>query len=156
MLTPLSRDICGFRSFISGHPKLFVTIMPEGITSFPEVKKIDSKSADLMLYINSKLVYSMRNTHWQIDKLFRAFQTDRCILEQRVLDNYLTVATIDPVAFAYEYFGRPGYTAVVQGEAIYLSQCTPVVVLPTTTPGICYNELPVIHENRTMFLTPRN
>ncbi|KAL1454602.1 hypothetical protein WDU94_010818 [Cyamophila willieti] len=83
------------------------------------------------------------------------FELDRCILEQKILDNYLTLAISNPSEFAYQYFGKPGYMAVARGEVIHISQCKPVLVVPRVTEQ-CFNELPVMFNNVTHFLTPRN
>uniref|UniRef100_A0A8D8TP82 Uncharacterized protein n=1 Tax=Cacopsylla melanoneura TaxID=428564 RepID=A0A8D8TP82_9HEMI len=80
-------NICGFKSYYTEHPKLFVTFVDDE-TYFPLSKKISDKSADLMLYINSKIVMVSRNTHLQFDRLYASFQLDRCVMEQKILDNY--------------------------------------------------------------------
>uniref|UniRef100_A0A8D8QWL6 Uncharacterized protein n=2 Tax=Cacopsylla melanoneura TaxID=428564 RepID=A0A8D8QWL6_9HEMI len=109
-----------------------------------------------MLYINSKIVMVSRNTHLQFDRLYASFQLDRCVMEQKILDNYLTLALTSPAEFAYQYFGRPGFMAVARGEVIHISQCTPVIVTPRIDPTSCYNEFPVMWNNQSYFLTPRN
>lgn len=117
---------------------------------------ISERTVDLMLYINSKLVNTMRHIHKQVENLFSAFQVDRCLLEQKIFDNYLTLATTNPVEFSFQFFGGPGYTAVARGEVIHISQCKPIVVQPRVEPNYCYSELPVYYNNASYFLTPRN
>jgi hypothetical protein len=45
------------------------------------------------------------------------------------LQNAQSQAVKDPVEFAYDYTGGPGYTAIVKGEVIYLVKCQAVEVM---------------------------
>lgn len=55
-------SICGFNSYSTEHPRLFVTIVPQNSPEFPMVKPVGSEDVNLLNYINSKFVYVMRHT----------------------------------------------------------------------------------------------
>lgn len=63
--------------------------------------------------------------------------------------------TIDPTGFAYTHTKEPGYTAVLLGEVVFLIKCVPTEVKIRET-ELCYNELPVLHKNQSVFMTPLN
>nr|QEM39175.1 glycoprotein [Guadeloupe mosquito mononega-like virus] len=145
-------EICGYKSYYTEHPKLYITLIAGG-PPFP-LKKVEGLDVDMSSYVNSKLVFSMRHTKSQVDQLFSVFNHQRCMMENRITSNMMTLALTSPREFAYQYFGEPGYTAVVRGEVVHVAKCRPVPVIPIPTP-LCYNELPVQHNNKTFFLSPR-
>lgn len=145
--------ICGFKSSFTEHPKLFVTMLDPAFPDFP-LTDISSSDVNMMNYINSKLVYSMRHVKEQVMTLYRLFERERCVMQNRITSNLLTLAILSPREFAYQYFGEPGYTAVVRGEVVHIAKCDPVPVIPKPL-LLCYNELPVEHNNKTRFMTPR-
>jgi hypothetical protein len=49
----------------------------------------------------------------------------------------------------------PGYTAVAAGEVLHLIRCVPVECKIRHT-ETCYNELPVEHNNASVFMLPRS
>lgn len=147
-------QICGFQSHLTEHPKLYVTILPSSGPDFPNLNTVNDLDVSLLNYINSKLVYSMRHITNEVNRLFNLFQLERCRTNNRVTKNLLAIAMLSPVNFAYVY-GGPGYTAVQRGEVMYLAKCKPVVVIFDLQRDGCYNEIPVIYENKTAYVTPR-
>lgn len=148
-------SICGFNSYATEHPRLFVTIIPRDAPEFPLSKKVGSEDINLLNYINSKFVYAMRHTKQEVDRLFRLFDQERCKMQNRITENLMTLALLSPKEFAYQYFKSPGYTAVVRGEVVHVAKCREVAVMPKVLNSECYNELPVDYNNRTWFMTPR-
>lgn len=149
-------SVCGYPSRHTEHPDLFVTIMDSSSPPFPPVPELDADNVNLMSYINSKLVYAMRHTKEQVDSLFDLFHQQRCSMQNRITQNLQTLALLSPREFAYQYFGRPGFTAVARGEAIYAAQCKAVAVTPKPLDrGVCFNELVVTYNNQTWYMTPR-
>lgn len=145
--------ICGFKSYYTEHPKLYVTLLDKSFPDFP-LKQMVGTDVNMMNYINSKLVYSMRHIKGQVMSLYHLFEHERCLMQNRITSNLLTLAILSPREFAYQYFGEPGYTAVVRGEVVHIARCIPVPVVPHPL-AQCYNELPVKHDNKTRFMTPR-
>ena len=137
-------SICGFNSFSTEHPRLFVTIVPQNSPEFPMVKPVGSEDVNLLNYINSKFVYVMRHTKQEVDRLFRLFEQERGHMQNRITENLMTLALISPKEFAYQYFKSPGYTAVVRGEVVHVAKCREVAVMPRVLTDECYNELPVL------------
>lgn len=153
LMSEQTEHICGYLSFFTEHPGLFITFLGGNRLSFnmPPVSALD---VSLLNYVNSKLVYAVRHVKQEVVKLFDTFHHDRCVTHNRITKNMLTLAVLSPTEFAYMYSG-PGHTALIRGEVVYIAKCTPVAVsVNTELPG-CYNELPVILNNQTMFMSPR-
>lgn len=72
-----------------------------------------------------------------------------------MLKTQLSLATIDPVVFAYVFTGKPGYTGVTIGEQVHVIQCRPVHVASVKLDG-CFNELPVNYSGSIMYMGPKN
>lgn len=144
---------CAFMMFMTEHPKLI--IVPRQSHGFYfEKKPVPPGALDLLTYMNSKFVYVNKNIGDSIEEVFQHLSLQRCALEQKILNTQLTLATINPIEFAYSYTGKPGYTANTLGEVVYLIKCEPVEVTVRKTER-CYAELPVAVSNRSMFMTPR-
>nr|UUG74113.1 MAG: glycoprotein [XiangYun mono-chu-like virus 8] len=148
-----STYVCGFRSYYTEHPKLFITLLDNSFPDFP-LREVTGTDVNMMNYINSKLVYSLRHVKDQVMDLYRLFEHERCLMQNRITSNLLTLAILSPVEFAYQYFGEPGYTAVVRGEVVHIARCVPVPVVPKHL-DLCYDEMPVVYNNVTMFMMAR-
>lgn len=144
---------CGFQLILSEHPQLFLLLGSKG--SFFTQRRLEStKEMSLFTYINSKFVYVENHIRTQIQELHRDVVFQRCLLEQKVLRNSLSMATISPGLFALEYMQREGYYAMFAGKAVYLIKCIPVSVkLRQTTE--CWQDLPVLLNDKPYFLNPR-
>ncbi|QBK47214.1 putative glycoprotein 2 [Anopheles marajoara virus] len=147
--------LCGLLTWYTEHPRLFVTFLNQGQPSLNLKYPVQSKDVSMLNYINSKIVYSFRHIRDNVLNLFKTFKQDRCKTHNRITENLMTLATTSPKEFAYAY-GGPGYTATTRGEVVYLAKCSPVVVSPDLEREGCYNELPVKHHNKTMFVSPRS
>lgn len=147
--------LCGFPTYYTEHPKMFITEMVNGAV-FPNMAKVTKSDVDLVSYINSKLVYVMRHTKSQVDELYNIMANERCLTENRVTQNMMTLAILSPTEFAYQYTGQPGHTAVVRGEVAHLFQCHPVSVQFTGSTNGCFNEMVVTHNNVTKYMMPRS
>lgn len=148
-------SVCGFRSFHTEHPNLFVTILPDGVESIGHLRASTSNDVSLLNYVNSKLVFSIRHVKQEVDRLYRVLAHDRCKSHNRITKNMLTLAVISPIEFAYAYGGQ-GYTATRRGEVTYVAKCPAVSVELDETSVGCYNELPVKYNNVSMFMSARN
>lgn len=145
--------ICGLASHSTEHPGLFVTILHNN--RLVGISKKVNPNDHLLTYLNSKLIYAMRHTKIQVEELYSLFEKKRCELKSDAIKGLLTLARIDPNDFAYQYTGQPGHAAVVRGEVVYLFKCSPVIVEPVEVGVTCYNELQVIYNNKTVFMSPR-
>nr|QRW42749.1 MAG: glycoprotein [Gordis virus] len=155
LLSERTEYICGYRSYHTEHPNLYVTILNIDNPFLDLERRVTPLDVNLLNYVNSKIVYSVRHINQEVDRLFSVFQRDRCESHNRITENMMTLAILSPIEFAYMYGGQ-GYTAVRRGEVIYLARCSPVVVEINMEESRCFNELPVSYENRTMFMSPRN
>jgi len=64
------------------------------------------KNINIMTYFNSKLVFTLRHTKEQIDELYKQISFDRCLSEQKIIQNLITTARHSPLEFAYEYMSQ--------------------------------------------------
>lgn len=143
---------CGYKLIRTEHPKLVI------FENQPEVKVFQNhgrtSSFDLFTYVNSKFVYVEKHVRSQINQLYRNILLQQCNLEYRLLQNALAIASRSPDIFAYHFMKGPGYMALLSGEVIHIVKCVPVEVKIAQT-SECYEQLPVIRENTTYFLTPQ-
>lgn len=149
-------SICGYESHLTEHPNLFVTILDQHTESFPDLPPPEGSDVNTLDYLNSKIVYAVRKIQVEVEELFTMFLTERCKTERKLVASMLTIARQNPRDFAFQYFGRPGFTATTLGEAIFMYACDPTVVQVAPYDGICYNEMPVLHNGTIMFMTPRS
>lgn len=144
---------CGYQLIQTEHPKLFILEGSKG-TFFATKQSISPKQMDLFAYVNSKFVYVEKHLHTQMNDLYKDILTQRCLLEQKVLRNSLSLASIEPDLFALNYMQGPGFLSVIGGEIIYIIKCIAVNVKLRKTEE-CYQELPVKKGEEDYFLTPR-
>lgn len=148
-----SYKMCLFDAWRTEHPKLI--IIPKLTKEFYFKKKaVDPKTLDLIAYINAKFVYLDRTLEEQIEQIYHQLSHERCMVERETLKVQIAMAEMRPNEFAYALKGKPGYTAAVMGEVIYLIKCNPVEVAIRKTDR-CYMELPVSWQNESYFLSPR-
>ncbi|XP_071579592.1 uncharacterized protein [Temnothorax nylanderi] len=152
-LTSTSRyQTCGFSFIRTEHPKLVI------VETLPEVdiaKRTGRvENLDLFTYMNSKFVYVEKHIRGQLNQLYRNILLQQCKLELKMMQNALAIAARSPDIFAYHFMKGPGYMALLAGEVIHIIKCVPVEVKLTHTED-CYEQLPVILNNKTHFLTPQ-
>lgn len=134
------------------HPKLIIFETNPGVALFEKPTQVTN--LDIFAYMNSKFVYVERHIRSQLNQLYRNLLNQQCNLEQRMLQNTLAIATQSPDIFAYHLMKGPGYMALLAGEVIHIVKCVPVEVKLRQT-SECYNQLPVMRDNQTYFLTPQ-
>ena len=144
---------CGYDLIQTEHPKLFILEGTKG-SFFTSQTVTSPKEMDMFAYINSKFVYVEKHVRLQLTDLYKDVVMQRCLLEQRVLRNSLSLATLQPDQFAYDFMKGPGYMAVIGGEVLYIIKCVPIIVKLRQTKE-CYQELAVSRGEDSYFLTPR-
>ena len=60
-----------------------------------------------------------RRIRTEVSRLHYDVHTQRCILEQQVFGNTLTLATQSPDEFAYHLMKGPGYMSVIAGKVVH-------------------------------------
>lgn len=144
---------CGFQLIQTEHPKLFILEGAKG-SFFTSARMVSPKEMDVFIYVNSKFVYVEKHIRRQLKDLFRDIMKHRCELEQKVLRNSLSIASMSPDNFAYDFTQQPGHTSVLAGEVIYIIKCQPIV-LKVRKVDDCYIELPVHKGEEDYFITAR-
>lgn len=147
-------NLCGYKLFRTEHPKLVIMETSKGRT-FKMRSKITVNNLDIFSYVNSKFVYVEKHMGTQLTKLYQDIMEQKCVLEQQILRNALSLSSIAPDEMAFRIMKAPGYTAVAAGEVIHLVQCIPVACRIRHTEG-CHSELPVTYKNESYFLLPRS
>nr|WPV74286.1 MAG: glycoprotein [Drosophila Burdiehouse burn chuvirus] len=145
---------CMIPAYHTEHPRLVIYEVSDPNRLFP-TSEVDTKSLDLLTYVNTKFVYFDRKLHLNLRKLYDNIETDRCDLDKRTLDMMISIASFDPDEFAFQYMQGPGHMATVMGEIIYISKC-PMTEAVFRKTEECYLELPIISNNRSVFMKPRS
>lgn len=149
--------LCYHHAFETDHPKLHVVVETQQGTGFYfERSSVDPLEVDLFLYANTKLVFVERHLAKELRTVYKHFHERACRLQHQSLQQLTTLAFMAPEEFAWLYTGKPGVTAIVRGEVVYVMECPAVTVQfrPTTS---CYQEIPVWDPlNNTAFLKPRS
>lgn len=148
------KTVCGIKVYTTDHPKLLVHEIRGGSTYFKQ-DPLTASNMDIFLYVNAKFTHVENHMRRELTRMYETMVREQCELRREVLKTQLTLATMDPVEFAYLYMKKPGYTGIVMGEQIHLVQCNPVFVTVRKV-SECYNELPVNYTNRPMFMSPRS
>lgn len=145
-------DLCGFRISRTEHPKLFI-FETRGKSTFRTRTRAPLNDLDIFTYVNSKFVYVEKHLKTQLTQLYKDLMEQKCTLERQVLLNALSLYSIAPDEMAFRIMKAPGFTAIAAGEVIHLIKCIPIncKLRPTDQ---CYNELPIVHGNRSAFLLP--
>lgn len=146
-------NLCGYYVQKSEHPRLFIIERQKG-TFFKKASKVNTNDLDLFNYVNSKFIYVEKHIKQQFETLYKDILTKRCELEKKVLEQSLSLVSISPDEFALNYMKEPGYTAIVTGETVQMIKCV-AIKLKLAPETRCYQELPVVNDNRTFFLSPR-
>lgn len=148
------QHLCGYTLLRTEHPKLFILETDKGQT-FKTKSKIPVNNLDIFTYVNSKFVYVEKHIRAQMTSLYNDVITQKCNLEKQVIKNALALGALLPDEFAYTLMRQPGYMAVTAGEVAHIIKCIPVEV-SIRRPTECYTELPVIHRNNSLFLSPKS
>lgn len=144
--------LCGHHGYKTGDDSIIViTGIPGSLPSHPEPGQLDINAFHNM---DLKLIYLERNIVNRTTDMYKAFSKRYCDLTKNYLHSLISLARQNPEEFAWAYVQKPGYTAVLRGEVIYLIECIPVKVKVFQTHQ-CYQELPVkTSENKTRYVKP--
>jgi hypothetical protein len=148
-----SVNMCAFRLIRTEHPRLFILTDKE-YGNFPSVEDKQINNIDIFAYVNSKFVFTERHIKGQMNRLYRDVLMQQCNLERKILANALNLATVAPDQFAYQLMKGPGYMSLLAGEVVHILKCAAVEVRVRPTLD-CYQELPVLYKNKTMYLSPK-
>ena len=98
-------------------------------------------------------IHVERHVRTDVNGLYHDVLTQRCILEQQVFRNTLTLATQSLDEFAYHLMKDSGYMSLM-AEVGHIVKCIPVEVkYRKTKEG--YLQLPVYRGNQCFFLSPQ-
>ncbi|UAJ23571.1 glycoprotein [Amblyomma dissimile mivirus] len=148
--------ICHQHALQTEHPKIFIIVRQPGHAGFYFQKSsLDVADVDMLLYINSKLVYVERHIGSEISRVYQNFHKRLCDTQLQLMRHMTTLAITSPEEFAWVYAQRPGVTGVLRGELVYVMECAPVPVT-IRKPTKCYQELPVRYNETDVFLKPRS
>lgn len=146
------QSLCNNIIWVTEHARLIVIRNYDGEGSNKWSKPHTSKNVDITNYFNSKLLYLEVSLKKNIETTYSHTVNRRCELHREILKNRLTLARNNPNE-VIELIKGPGLFARLGAEVLYVFQCQPVVVRLQKLDK-CYVQLPVIFENRTMFMSP--
>lgn len=146
------KSICGYNAYSTDHDRIFIVESSSGKYAF-HTKSDSGLNLDLFTYFNSKITFLEHHMGRQLTELYKSMMNEVCKLDKNLLDTHLKMARLNPQEFASSFTKRSGYTAVVAGEVIYLIECKPTYVILDPR-SICYQEIPVIVNNQSLFLSP--
>lgn len=145
--------LCGYIIFRVEHPKLFIMEMQPGAV-LTRKRKVTAENLDIFTYVNSKFVYIEKHFRMQLTDFYNDVTAQKCELERQIVMHALTLATQDPIEFAYNIMNGLGYTAIQAREVIHMIKCVPIITHLRHAEK-CYNELSVIYNNGNYFLTSK-
>lgn len=145
---------CHGDAYLTEHPNLY--IIPRLTSGYVfETRHLGSPMLDPMIYMNAKFIYMDQSAKRNLETLYRELVYLTCDTERKTLMTQLTIAYIDPVQFAFNIMGKPGYTALLSGQVAYIIKCQEVYV-SRREGDRCYQELPVNYTNTKVFMEGRS
>lgn len=108
-----------------------------------------------MIISGMQLSYLYNDIGTQLTKLYNIVKYQRCLSDAKIITNTLSLANLDPSSLGLAIFNAPGYFTKLSGETAYILKCQPHVVKVRNS-NTCYNEIPIIHDDKELFLTPRS
>ncbi|AVM87276.1 putative glycoprotein [Wenling fish chu-like virus] len=146
--------LCAQEVLRTEHARILVFVRSDDTRYFPftRTRAQDIKNVDLTSYVNSKFLYVTTMTRINTETMYRSLVSRECDLRRRQLQFELTLAESAPDKVAQMMAG-PGVYGRLLGEVFYVIQCTAVGVDLRFDP-LCYEEIPVVYRNRSMFVTP--
>ncbi|AMK09259.1 glycoprotein [Drosophila unispina virus 1] len=139
---------------MSEHPRLLI-IEEEEWDSLGTVTTMKDKEVDLSTFVNTKLIFMLNHIRKENNDFAEKVARDRCLDRAEGIRTSIGLAYGSPNHFAYNYYKGPGYTGKLAGDTIFMVKCKPVSVYHKGVQNKCYQELPVVYDNKTMFLQPR-
>nr|XP_023026000.1 uncharacterized protein LOC111514008 [Leptinotarsa decemlineata] len=146
-------NVCNMELWQTEHPRIIVA---EETSQYFNLKpKVDilPHNADLMAYVNSKFLYVEQAYNRKIDQLYTDTAHRRCLTQREILRTRLLLAPLAPSTLSQLVKENGGYIGRVLGEILYIMRCIPRTVEIYRT-NKCYNELPIVVNNRTKFMAP--
>lgn len=142
--------VCNTVVFATNERRLFYAT--EGVPPLPPARPMS-----LPLYLSAQL--SSLHYHSAADRhqMLQLFSQRLCSLEQEMLRNRLALLRTEPDVISHAEYSDimgPGIGALKAGEVLYLFQCTEVLVEARSTPGACYEYLPVHLDGQALFVEP--
>ena len=139
----------------SEHPKLFIYEKEDNVLFDNDIRQErDFVNINIFCYTNAKFVHVEKHFRMQFKSIYLNILRELCEVERREIQNSLSLASNSPNKFAYNIMQKPGYLTKIAGEVVHIIKCTPTNVKIHHTKE-CYDELPFIPENTTLFLTTK-
>lgn len=110
-------------------------------------------NVDMVLYMNSKITYVTNSLSKTIKSVYLDSKRADCMLHKQILENRLSQARTQKTTHTHLITGERGYLNILSGEVFYVLKCATVEVQLRATMD-CYNNIPVLHNNKAMYIEP--
>lgn len=145
------QDACNTTAYQTEHAQL---VLREVDDDYLKSHKSINKLRSFFLSSTDNYIHIIHKARSNVKSLYISLMLNKCNNKAIELRTALLAGSTDTSTFAYALTGEPGYSARLRGEAALLFRCTPIPTRLRIT-GACYQELPVIVDERPMYLKPR-
>ena len=118
-----------------------------------EKSQILPQNIDLPLYFNMKIFYLAEEVKENFENLYNEVKYASCMARRETMLTRLQIARQNEITYSHLLTEEKGFMAIHQGDCILSIKCEPVIVQIRET-AHCYNHLPVMFNNKTMFIEP--
>nr|WET19886.1 MAG: glycoprotein [Freshwater turtle neural virus 1] len=144
--------LCGREVTSTEHGRIFVAFISDRQTPWSNLPSITTRNIDLSAYIGSKFLYVTQSIEKNVEALAEEMFHRDCLTRRLTLENRLVLSRLAPDHVGQLVNGK-GHFGRVLGEVLHIIQCVPVPVALRYTDK-CYQEIPILHNNKSSFLTP--
>nr|WET19894.1 MAG: glycoprotein [Sea turtle neural virus 1] len=144
--------LCGREVISTEHGRIFVAFITDRQNPWSNLQSVSTRNIDLSAYIGSKFLYVTQNIEKNVEALAEEMFYRDCLTRRITLENRLVLSRLAPDHVGQLVNGK-GHFGRILGEVLHIIQCVPVPVALRYTEK-CYQEIPVLHNNKSSFLTP--
>ena len=120
---------------------------------FEKNHQIIPQNIDLPLYMNMKIYYLAAEVKENLEELYNEIKYVSCTNKREAMLTKLRIARQNEITYSHLLTEEKGYMTVQQGNCLLSIKCEPVIVEIRETNN-CYKNLPVVFNNKTMFMEP--
>ena len=148
---------CNTNVFYTGNEGYFIAIfngtLPPITTEFSANRE---ENLGVMMDTLTKLILLEKNIESSLTDMVNHLEQKLCLNRRLDIMNLLSLARVNTEEFAYNLMEGPGYHSEIRGELIYILNCQPVNIPLRPVNKTCFQEIPVVYQNKSMFARPKS